>query len=382
MFENLYTTKMSSSKKALQRRFTKIRSKSGRLAKFMSLLMALVLMAALGAASVVMAATGSDGLEHWDKNEAYYLSGVKFSINTNGTVVPDWVKEIAGQNGNINVSLEKYAFRDIKGEITTEIIGRFVGEASNLTLSNYTSVFDYGKSERMYFSGSTEGLTNNFNVIPDDGRHIRITFGIDENGLMVNPELEFLKLAPSEGFNESEKAETIFKPDKVDWIGDFYSIQSKRRKLTSCSNYFLPFENNYENKVVKGIDIKIISADNESINIKTNLSNNEISDIKASVYNSENCEISRLNGLEKDINGYEAKIYNNNVSARVSPDGKNITLLPPEATGKKTSRANFEYPDEEFYGQFISGNTYCIELGLYGQNDNLLYRWREYVTIQ
>ncbi len=61
MLENLYTTKMSGNKKVLQKRFTKIRSKSGGLAKIMSLVMTLVLLAALTTATVVMAAV--DGLE-------------------------------------------------------------------------------------------------------------------------------------------------------------------------------------------------------------------------------------------------------------------------------------------------------------------------------
>ena len=39
MLENLYTTKMSANKKTLQNRFTKIRSKSGRISKIMAAVM-------------------------------------------------------------------------------------------------------------------------------------------------------------------------------------------------------------------------------------------------------------------------------------------------------------------------------------------------------
>lgn len=73
MLENLYTTKMSSSKKALQRRFTKIRSASGRLAKMMSFFMAFVLLAALGTATIVMAATGNE-----EKN--FIINGKEYAI--------------------------------------------------------------------------------------------------------------------------------------------------------------------------------------------------------------------------------------------------------------------------------------------------------------
>lgn len=61
MLENLYTTKMSANKKLLQNRFTKIRSKSGRISKLMALVMAVAIAVTMLCATVVMAAV--DGLE-------------------------------------------------------------------------------------------------------------------------------------------------------------------------------------------------------------------------------------------------------------------------------------------------------------------------------
>ena len=61
MFENLYTTKMSANKKALQSRFSKIRSKSGRFSKMMALVMSIAIAVTMLCATVVMAAVGSDG---------------------------------------------------------------------------------------------------------------------------------------------------------------------------------------------------------------------------------------------------------------------------------------------------------------------------------
>ena len=43
MLENLYTTKMSMDKKKLQNRFSKIRSKNGRISKLMALAMSVVI---------------------------------------------------------------------------------------------------------------------------------------------------------------------------------------------------------------------------------------------------------------------------------------------------------------------------------------------------
>ena len=112
MLENLYTTKMSANKKTLQNRFTKIRRKSGRISKIMAAVMSCAVAITMLGATIVMAAVGSDGLEHWDKNEVYFLSGMTFSINIADNPVPDWVRELAGEKGIINVSLSKYAFRD------------------------------------------------------------------------------------------------------------------------------------------------------------------------------------------------------------------------------------------------------------------------------
>ncbi len=60
MFENLYTTKMSMDKKKLQSRFSKIRSKSGRISKMMSFVMAIFIAATMLCATVVMAALNNE----------------------------------------------------------------------------------------------------------------------------------------------------------------------------------------------------------------------------------------------------------------------------------------------------------------------------------
>lgn len=56
MFENLYTTKMSASKKTLQNRFAKIRAKNGRIANVFSAAMLIFILTTMLYATVVMAA--------------------------------------------------------------------------------------------------------------------------------------------------------------------------------------------------------------------------------------------------------------------------------------------------------------------------------------
>ena len=383
MLENLYTTKMSANKKTLQNRFTKIRRESGRISKIMAAVMSCAVAITMLGATIVMAAVGSDGLEHWDKNEVYFLSGMTFSINIADNPVPDWVRELAGEKGIINVSLSKYAFRDTYGDIRNSVLGRFSSDNNVLTLIHNTSSWDYGKTTyKMYFGGSSEGLTNDFNVQPDDGKHIRVSFSLDDTGLMINPEVEFFMLAPAMGFNESEKADTVFKPENVDLIGDFNHMYLNDVNCVSDSSIFLDYEiNDYKNRNISGIDIDVISADNNKIIINADSQRNEIKDIRAYVYNSDSKLLSSLHGLVYDENGYKAKIYNNNVEAAVTADGKMITLYAPKAAENKKSGVGF-YSNEEYYGRFISGNTYRVELGMYGENNNLLYRWQEYITIK
>ena len=112
MLENLYTTKMSANKKTLQNRFTKIRRKSGRISKIMAAVMSCAIAVTMLGGAIVMAAVGSDGLEHFTKNEIYYKDGVKFSVNVSGKNVPAWVYEdVAGDDGKIDVTVNRYQTR-------------------------------------------------------------------------------------------------------------------------------------------------------------------------------------------------------------------------------------------------------------------------------
>lgn len=61
MLENLYTTKMTSDKKALQKRFAKIRSGSGRLSKLAAVVVSVAIAVTMLCATIVMAAMESRG---------------------------------------------------------------------------------------------------------------------------------------------------------------------------------------------------------------------------------------------------------------------------------------------------------------------------------
>ena len=55
MFENLYTTKMSMDKKNLQNRFSKIRSKNGRVSKLMALIIFAIILIVMACVTIVLA---------------------------------------------------------------------------------------------------------------------------------------------------------------------------------------------------------------------------------------------------------------------------------------------------------------------------------------
>ena len=366
----------------LQRRFAKIRSKNSKIAKTMSLVMTLALTIAFSAATVVMAVSQDDGLEHWDKNEIYYLSGIKFSIDIGNNPIPDWAEEFAGDNGTVDVNIGEYAFRDTKGNIRNSIIGTFSSGSNILRLSQTVSLLDYENRYIMNFSGLPEELTNDFNIQPDDGRHIRITFELDDEGIMINPAMEFLELSEEMNFDASEIADTVFRPEKADILGDFDRTYLNIVNSVSDSSLFLDFEkNNYKNRTVNGIDVEILYAANDKMVIKADSQYDEIKNIKASVYNADGHRVSSLGGIQKDENGYKAKIYNDSTQAEVTADGKTITLYAPKPIDGRQS-STLKYSDEEYYASFISKNTYRIELGMYGENDELIYRWLEYATVQ
>lgn len=74
MLENIYTTKMSADKKSLQRRFSKIRSKNGKISKTMALFMTIFIVVTMIFATVVMAALDSEqSLENSDVKEPITL---------------------------------------------------------------------------------------------------------------------------------------------------------------------------------------------------------------------------------------------------------------------------------------------------------------------
>lgn len=103
MLENLYTTKMSANKKTLQNRFTKIRSKSGRLSKMMALIVSVAIAVTFVCATVVMAAydniESDNGIDFYVKGEIVNLEHKPF-IENNTVYIP--LREVFEKVGVLN----------------------------------------------------------------------------------------------------------------------------------------------------------------------------------------------------------------------------------------------------------------------------------------
>ena len=74
MLENIYTTKMSAERKQLQSRFTKIRSRNGKLSKIAASIMAVVIAVTMLCATVVLAAVVNE-------EENFFVNGKGYAID-------------------------------------------------------------------------------------------------------------------------------------------------------------------------------------------------------------------------------------------------------------------------------------------------------------
>ena len=186
MFEKFYTTKMSTNGRELRLRFEKIRRGRGRFTRLAGSVMAAVMLITLTCATIAMAAVGTDRPEHWDKNEYYYVCGMNFSIDVSGAAVPEWVNALAGGSGKLEISLSKCQMRDTKGYVSNSYLGSFAGEGDSVLFEAqaWTVAPDGDEPYVAEYCGNFENMTNNFNIVPDDGRRARMTFGVDENQLI------------------------------------------------------------------------------------------------------------------------------------------------------------------------------------------------------
>ena len=385
MLENLYTTKMSANKKTLQNRFTKIRRKSGRISKIMAAVMSCAVAITMLGATIVMAAVGSDGLEHWDKNEIYFLGSMSFTANTSGKNVPDWVNEdVVGNDGNISVTIRNFQMRRrIAGYVslftTVELSG--AGGTTRLVSINGAGIsraaaFDsngalisggvssslddpYVSSYRFIEAAKEGGLLEYAKPFVENGmldsesgkrKCVYVEFGIDDNknicavrlNLCLTDETNPYDIQRNDNFDAIDAA-----VDSLDMIG---VTGEKAEDFFNCgySVYFTDFERDYKNIENSAVKISVEKAVPEEIIIDTDINLENVGSVEIRVLNEEN----------------------NSVAAQ----GGTMT------TSRHTITKKYTLDDEK--PTFNPGEKYRVCVGVIDKNNNLIYRWQEYVTIK
>lgn len=389
MLENLYTTKMSANKKTLQNRFTKIRRKSGRISKIMAAVMSCTVAAAMLGGAVVMAAVGSDGLEHFTKNEIYYKDGVKFSVNVSGKNVPAWVYEdLAGEDGKIDVTVNRYQTRDLKGNVNNDHLVELLGEKGKIKLASQSSSMAY-----KHYDGA---------VIPDYLRqypcYSEINF-IEFNNVGYAPESKVITALTDKkeskyrrievyfAFNDKKEMQTVFlnlgiadkndnpenmsfdglQPvDGLTYIGNFLEDYTNDVWNDNTANYyFTMYEDNYQNKKADGIDFNIGKAAAEGIVLNSSVTLPQAEHIVIYVYDKNNRNVSIV--IEKDKN----------------TQTEQFVLTPKKLLIYDLSfEQELKYEEDIPENQFVSGEKYRVCCIVLDKDRNVIYRWHEYVTVQ
>ena len=389
MLENLYTTKMSANKKTLQNRFTKIRRKSGRISKIMAAVMSCAIAVTMLGGAVVMAAVGSDGLVHFTKNEIYYKDGVKFSVNVSGKNVPAWVYEdIAGEDGKINVTVNRYQTRDLKGNVNNDHLVELLGEKGKIKLASQSSSMAY-----KHYDGA---------VIPDYLRqypcYSEINF-IEFNNVGYAPESKVITALTDKkeskyrrievyfAFNDKKEMQTVFlnlgiadkndnpenmsfdglQPvDGLTYIGNFLEDYTNDVWNDDTANYyFTMYENNYQNKKADGIDFNIGKAAEEGIVLNSFVTLPQAEHVVIYVYDKNNRNVAIV--IEKDKNTQTEQFI-------LTPKKMLIYDLSFEQ--------ELKYEEDIPENQFVSGEKYRVCCVVLDKDRNVIYRWQEYVTVQ
>ena len=379
MLENLYTTKMSANKKVLQNRFTKIRSKNGRISKIMAAVMSCTVAIIMLGATIVMAAVGSDGLEHWKKNEIYFLRSMSFDVNISKKHVPDWVfEDVVGDDGNITVTLRHYQMRhaaagyvdlnttvELKGTKGTTrlymVNGGHINTAAltdsdgNVVRGGVISSFDdpYASSYRFVettkesgLSSFTEPFISSGIVDADTGKRkcVTVNFGIDEDmtvqGICLNLRLSDEKnaLEPS----KDQFDDLYASPDSLNLIGG----NAETFLNSSWLMYFTEFEDNYKNIGNDSVNISVEKAASDEIIVNTNVA-------------LESAEYIDINVLNEE--------------------GDVVSISREDFSDRYTLKKDIDYSGGS---TFHVGEKYRICIGVLDSDRNLLYRWQEYVTIK
>ncbi len=422
MLQKFFTTQMSSSGRELQERFIKMRSSSGRRAKIMSMLMACAITLCASFATVVMAAVGPDGLEHWTQNELIYRDGVGFSVNVSGQNVPAWVtNEVAGDDGNVNITITRYETRDMKGEVNDEQLIEMSGAKGKVGLAcgQYGMLGETANTNGIYeteinpdilnYKYSTEFVFHGFNnpgfffdslpistLIKNDrlGKRVDVHFGIDENKKIRAAYVMFCNSDKND--NPTDDVFSVMKTESLSYDGGFEtSYINDCTSEADRNHYFMRYEDNYVNTPCDGIsfEIKDASAQN-GIVIRSDVTRAEAAHISYDVYNKNGRDVSydsiaNGSGVYTTLTPWQWKNYtidladtsDSLLSMEEDSDEPVRAVNLDEQVTLKGEPALFTTVDEP-KNHFVSGERYKVCAVVFDKDYTVLYRWQQYVTMK
>ncbi len=261
MFRKYYTTQMSDSAKQLQTRFLKMRSQTGRKAKLFSAVMAMVMIMMTICVTVVMAAVGADGLEHWDKNEVYFLAGVKGNTQFDIDNSPEWLNDIS-TDGKLSVFIKRVSIRETSGIVTHLRLVTLTGNLGSIEMKQDAHCGYHGKNGEnilLVFDTGEETEQNPYGEIKTDKIYIRLLENdvstlAEKGGMNFDYFIDELKL---KGFSHLSNIEEI---------GNFTDVENAYWNGIQV-NYYTYYETDYQNRTVEGIDLKITEANENYISI-------------------------------------------------------------------------------------------------------------------
>lgn len=391
MLENLYTTKMSANKKTLQNRFTKIRRESGRISKIMSAVMSCTVAAAMLGGAAVMAAVGSDGLEHFTKNEIYYKDGVKFTVNAADKNVPAWVYEdVAGEDGKIDVTVNRYQSRSVSGAVSDDHLIELSGEKGQIKLASNAWTMGYDRSggaqtpdylllyptyseidfiefnntgyspESMAITALTKKNGNKF-------RRIEVYFAYDDNKELQTAFANF-GIADKNDNPENMSFDGLQSETDLSYIGNFLTDYKKAvfDEAVTFNHFFTMYEDDYQNKKADGINFSIKEATEEGIIVSSDITLPQAEHVSVYVYNKDKRRVAFINDENKNTETTQFVL---------TPAKRMIYDL---STGQQEQVSEEDIPEN----QFVSGGKYRVCCIVLDKDYNLLYRWQEYVTLK
>ncbi len=315
-----------------------------------------------------MAEVGKDGLEYWTKNEVYNKNSIQFNVNIKDKALPDWVKEIAGTDGNVEITINNMQIREINGWIVNFEIIKLKGEKEIKLLSSGGFGYAYGPNDNLYknkklnevplaisacfdeFNGlclddsANTALKSLVSTDTGEGRYVGVTFALTEDKSAIS--FASIDFDIRSDYGNFEKY-TFLEANKFSFIGD--SQMGFLREFDMWYDIFTDNEKNYENRTVDSIKCTISSASTKNIELKTNISLPKITCYSVEVYDE--------NGIAV---GWDSGKFKKNYPT---------IILKPDSFDRGTE------------GKFCSGKTYRVDIGLQDTNYNIVYRQREYVKI-